>query len=59
MKPIKGEPACPRLPSGRTFREANRMARKGERGECLECDRLRDGEDGLCMFCRGENAERS
>lgn len=55
-------PACvggDRMPSSSAIRQADRMMAKRDRGECDECPRLADGEDSLCRWCRGENAERS
>lgn len=38
--------------SGETVRRTEEVMAKTARGECLECERLADGEDGLCVFCR-------
>jgi hypothetical protein len=44
----------PPCPSGKAVSSADVMLAKTERGECLNCERLRDDEDGLCLFCRRE-----
>ena len=56
MRPITGEPVGQRVPSGAAISSADAMLAKTARGECLTCERLADDEDGLCVFCRRENA---
>lgn len=48
------EPTGARLPSGSAIRKADVMLAKTDRGECLECARLADDENGLCLWCRSE-----
>lgn len=42
------------MPTGATVSKTDRMLAKTDRGECLECERLADEEDGLCLWCREE-----
>lgn len=53
MSATNREPVGARtVPSGDAIRSADEAMAKTARGECLQCERLADGEDGLCVFCR-------
>jgi hypothetical protein len=41
-----------RRPSARSYQRAAEAMARTDAGMCLQCNRLADDDDGLCLWCR-------